>query len=153
MMLEMGLQVVLVVLLLVSIGWSALLHRRLAALRQGSDGISRFVGDLVDATTRAEAAVREMRALADGLARQWQRQRGDGEAACAELRRLMAEAEGAVRELRRAAAPPFCPPGDDRTNADKQPSGARGGPARTAASAGGDPSAHAQIRDAIRALR
>ncbi|WP_191062307.1 DUF6468 domain-containing protein, partial [Geminicoccus harenae] len=92
-MLEMALQVVLVVLLLVAIGWSALLHRRLAALRQGGDGIGRFVGDLMTATSRAEKAIGEMRGMAEGLGRQWQRQRSEAEALAGELRRLLAEAE------------------------------------------------------------
>jgi hypothetical protein len=150
-MLEMALQVVLVVLLLAAIGWSALLHRRLATLRQGGDGIGRFVGDLVAATGRAETATREMRAMAEALGRQWQRQRGEAEVLAGELRQLVAEAEGGVRTLRQAAALAPVAAEAVRQQAVQQPMAAP--PAERPECALGPVSPHERIRQAIRDLR
>ena len=148
-MLEMAMQVVLAVLLLVSIGWSAVLHRRLAMLRQGGDGIARFVDDLIGATGRAEAAIRDMRVLATDLARQWQRQRGEGDGAVIELRRLLADAETVARELGLAVAAGGtmaepCRPAIPTANARTTSTGER---------PEADFSAHERIRQAIRDLR
>lgn len=155
-MLEMALQAVLVLLLLVAIGWSALLHRRLATFRQGGDGIARFVGDLVTASARAEAVTREMRGLAQDLARQWQRQRGEGDLAAVELRRLTAEAEAAVRDLRLASAQNpgrAVAPLDGDAPGIRDPAGQNDHGAQAPAPAGPDPSPHERIRHAIRDLR
>jgi len=150
-MLEMALQVVLVVLLLVAIGWSALLHRRLTVLRQGGDGIGRFVGDLMAATGRAETAIREMRAMAEALGRQWQRQRSEAEALAGELRRLVAEAEGGGRALHQAAALAPVAAEAARYHAAQQPAAAPS-PGRPVPVP--DPvSPHERIRQAIRDLR
>jgi hypothetical protein len=150
-MLEMALQVVLVVLLLVAIGWSALLHRRLAALRQGGDGIGRFVGDLVAATGRAEMATREMRTTAETLGRQWQRLQGEAEVLAGELRQLMTEAEGSVRALRQttALAPVTVEAARQQTAQQPQATPPVERPVRAQ-----DPvSPHERIRQAIRDLR
>jgi Domain of unknown function (DUF6468) len=152
-MLEMSLQVVLVVLLLVAIGWSGLLHRRLSMLRQGGDGIAKFVGDLVGATARAEAAIRQMREASQELARQWQRQRAEGDAAAAELRRLTAEAEAIAREMQRTAsiqaAQLMAEPSTSTGRPRMDPVGAFG----LAAPSVPDQSPHDRIRHAVRDLR
>ncbi|WP_159710231.1 DUF6468 domain-containing protein [Geminicoccus flavidas] len=150
-MLEMALQVVLVVLLLAAIGWSALLHRRLATLRRGGDGIGQFVSDLMTATGRAETAIREMRAMAEGLGRHWQRQRGEAEALAGELRQLVTAAEDGVRALREATVLAPAAAETFRQHATRQSVAASPleWPERTQ-----DPvSPHERIRQAIRDLR
>ncbi|WP_035485822.1 DUF6468 domain-containing protein [Geminicoccus roseus] len=144
----MLLQVVLIVLLPLSIGWSALLHRRLASLRQDGGGIARFVDDLVAATARAEVVVRDMRNQAQDLGRQWQRQRADSEAAFAELRQLVLQAEGRMQQLRRESPLPIDLPVDSQG----VPSTGKRPPARSDNNSPG-PSSHERIREAVRALR
>lgn len=151
-MLEMALQIVLIVLLLVTIGWNALLHRRLAALRQGGGGLAQFVGDLVGATARAEAGIRELRAAAADLARQWREQRGQGDAVAAELRRLVQDAQAAARELRHAAAVQPAAPAGQGDGAARRASGA-GRHLEDAVPTAPDPSPHERIRRAMQDLR
>jgi hypothetical protein len=148
----MALQIVLIVLLLVAIGWNALLHRRLAALRQGGGGLAQFVGDLVGATARAEAGIRELRAAAAELARQWREQRGQGDAAAAELRRLLQDAQAAARELRHAASIQPAAPVGERDGAGRR-TGDAGRERAAAAPPAPDPSPHERIRRAIQDLR
>jgi hypothetical protein len=150
-LLELSLQCVLVVLLLCSIGWSALVHRRLVALRRDGGEIGKFVVDLAGATTRAENAIRQMREASADTMRHWQRQRVDGEQLAADLRRAAAEADMYLRELHDRLA-------SARQVVDGQDSGR--GTAFEARAVAESPSAavqpasrHEQIRRAIKDLR
>jgi hypothetical protein len=147
----MSLQLVLVVLLLVAICWSAMLHRRLAALRQGGDGIGKFVGDLIGATSRAEAATRQMREVSAELARQWQRQRTECETLAAELRRVGGDADALLREMRQPPVRTATRPDDREPHVSAPPPGPPGVAGAKACAA--DPSQHERIRHAIRDLR
>jgi hypothetical protein len=146
-LLELSLQVVLVVLLACSIGWSMLLHRRLASMRRGGDEIGRFVLELTGATARAETATRQMREASAEMSRQWQRQRSESEQLAGELRRASADADQLLHGVREASA-----------QACATRPGAASGPAAMGAyepdqSAADDHDRHERIRRAIRDLR
>ena len=59
-MVDLGLQLVLVVLLLLTITWCVIVHHRLRRLRADRGELEAFIAALGEATGRAEAAVRQM---------------------------------------------------------------------------------------------
>lgn len=67
-----GLEALLVVLLAACLVFCFRLERRLAALRNGQDGVRAAAAELVQATAQAEAAVRALRASASDAGRDLQ---------------------------------------------------------------------------------
>jgi len=74
------------VIALIAAGFAWRLDRRLARMRRGQDGMTRLVGELAEATARAERSVRELRAA--------------GDEAGTELSETIAKAREAAEELR-----------------------------------------------------
>ena len=63
------LELIVVALLVVTIGYCVALHRRLGALRMAQDEMKRFIGNFNEATARAESGVAHLRAAASESAR------------------------------------------------------------------------------------
>lgn len=166
-MAETALDVVLLVVMLVVLGWSMLLHAKLRRLR-GEDGeLDRFVAALDEATARAQAAIDGLREagteLQAGLARGQEAARRRGEdlerltdSATRMLRRLeqaIADAARATAALQQdvagAAAAEAADPAAPRQPLGRVPRGDRSGEDRGAA----DAQASARAEALLQALR
>lgn len=100
-MIELALQIVLVVLLLLTITWCVIVHRRLHRLRGDRDEMQAFILALSEATGRAEAAVQQMREANQQAASARQEQERRARQHGQELARLM---ENALRVMKRLDA-------------------------------------------------
>jgi Skp family chaperone for outer membrane proteins len=98
-MVDLALQIVLVVLLLLTITWCVIVHHRLCRLRADQGELEAFIAALGAATSRAEAAVRQMqeanRAAESTALEQERRARQQSE----QLARLMDNAARVVKRL------------------------------------------------------
>jgi len=101
-MVDLALQVTLAILLLLTITWCMIVHHRLRRLRTDRGEMQALIEALNEATTRAEAAVAEMRtanqdaATVAGERRRQARQQSD------ELAQLMGNAVRVVKRLENA---------------------------------------------------
>ncbi|MEZ5863670.1 MAG: DUF6468 domain-containing protein [Geminicoccaceae bacterium] len=100
-MIDLALQVVLVVLLLLTITWCMIVHRRLRRLRTEGGEMQAFIAALGEATTRAEAAISLMRDTGREIESAAIEQERRARECRGELTRLM---ENATRVTRRLAA-------------------------------------------------
>ena len=111
----------LAVLLVVTIGYCALLHRRLGAIRQAESAMRALADDLNAATARAESGLNQLRATAaeaadgfDPLMREARAVAGDLDMLCHRARKLADRLDHpapapAARAPPRAKAPPKKP--------------------------------------------
>ncbi|MEZ5904133.1 MAG: DUF6468 domain-containing protein [Geminicoccaceae bacterium] len=100
-MIDLALQVALVVLLLLTITWCMIVHRRLRRLRTEGGEMQAFIAALGEATTRAEAAISLMRDTGREIESAAIEQERRARECRGELTRLM---ENATRVTRRLAA-------------------------------------------------
>lgn len=98
-MVETVIDVLLAVLLLLSVIWSFLLHRRLARLRADRSELESFIGALAGATDRAEAAIGGLRAAGSSISRDLQTQEETARRSMDQLSRALEAASRTIRRL------------------------------------------------------
>lgn len=97
-MAELLVDALLAVLLLSSVIWSALLHRRLARLRADRGEIESFIGALAATTDRAEAAIGGLRSAGNTIGQELQAQEAAARRSIEQLNRAL---DGGGRMIRR----------------------------------------------------
>ena len=96
----------LAVLLLLMIGYAFVLNRRLATLRTDRDDLEAFIGRFNDATNKANASLKGLRAAAEGNAALIKDAADKAQALRDELAFLVERADGSAERLAKASTRP-----------------------------------------------
>jgi hypothetical protein len=146
--------VMLAALLLLSIVWSALLHRRLTRLRADRSELEGFIGALAGATDRAEAAIGGLRSAGSTVTRDLQAQEESTRRSIDQLTRALEAAARTVRRLEQLQQAPASRPVErgDRPS-PTQPLGKRDRPAEPAAAGAESSRIPADVMRVLQGLR
>jgi len=107
-----AIDVAVIALLAVTIGYCWRLNRRLAAIRRGRDEMKRVTGDFAQATANAELAVRGMKAAADQDGQKLQDKIREAQALADELNFMLGAGSDLADRLERAVSARHESPGE-----------------------------------------
>ncbi len=94
-----GLDILLIALLGVTIGYAVVLNRRLSALRHNRDEFAALINALNQATKRAERALQRLKTTSDAIGQELQARVNDGEAVRDDIQFLLDRANRCADQL------------------------------------------------------